>query len=131
VTVGGVNNTEYKPNGPCAVRVVLVVIQRGAGDGTNSTWDFVWTQQTNVAALNTVAFIQSGSTVLFDKTYVMRAEGDIVLDRVFIDTDFVSAYLDSTNWPVVNSPELWLYTDDGEFTNITGTGTWRIWWDDE
>jgi len=117
-------------NGACRFRVMLVVNYRfSKGDGSNA--EQIMQYPTHVASLMEKSKIDADYSIIFDKSYVLQAEGDQIIDHIFIDCDFVQHFRDDSDYPYQNDLEFWYFLDPGEFSDPVAQLYIRRWFYDK
>lgn len=130
--VGADYTTSSKQNGPCTLRVVLLVRPRSSGTGTVPSVAGTWAGFAPPYALLTEEAINDGVAILFDKTYTFSSEGDQICDKVFIDCVIPQTFDDEVGaYAVRNDVEIWTCSDYPEFGGFDGSCHFRMWFEDE
>jgi len=116
-------------NGACKFRLMLLVNYRyPKGDG--SAAEQIMQYPSEVSSLMEKSKIDTDYSIIFDKSYVLQAEGDQIIDHIFIDCDFSQYYREDSDYPYQNDLEFWYFLDSGEFSDPAAQLYIRRWFYD-
>jgi len=117
-----------RPDGPAAIRVLLVV---NHGASTHPTSEDIFNDETFIGSGFDESKFQNYCCI-FDKTYVFSGIGDVILDHVFIDCDFTVTYPDATGiqYPLENDVEFRYFVEDGVNSQPVNHVMFRFWYED-
>jgi len=101
-------------NGPCKFRFLAVINDKNAV-GSSAAATQIFDAPTICSTAISTKTIFQGYSIVFDKSYVLSAEGDQIIDHIFIDCDFIQYYGIDTDYPIRNDLEFWYFLDDSEF----------------
>lgn len=117
-----------RPNGPCVIRVLLV-INHGPSTFAAGAADIFYDDTFIGSGFDPAKF--ENYCCIFDKTYEF-GNGGVIVDHVYIDCDFVMVYPDEADlqYPLENDIEFRFFVENGVNLSPVNHLQFRLWFED-